>query len=62
MRATVCEEVEAVERQAMDHETRISSLDSLHKVNKMLKFKLNNLEGRNNIRIVGIPEGAEKGR
>lgn len=61
MGATVCEGVEAVERQAMDHETRISSL-SLHKENKMLKFKLNNLDGRNNIRIVGIPEGAKKGR
>ncbi|KAL0188120.1 hypothetical protein M9458_015219, partial [Cirrhinus mrigala] len=35
------------------------------KENKMLKSKLNDLEGRtrrNNIRIVGIPEGAEKGR
>lgn len=46
----------------MVHETRISSLDSLHKENNMLKFKVNDLEGHNNIRIVGIPEGAEKGR
>lgn len=58
-----------VEEQASDHETRILSLETslatLSKENKMLKSKLNDLEGRsrrNNIRIVGIPEGAEKGR
>ncbi|KAG1935267.1 hypothetical protein F2P79_019375 [Pimephales promelas] len=63
------ERVDVVEEQASDHETRIhsleTSLDTLSKENKMLKFKLNDLEGRsrrNNIRIIGIPEGAEKGR
>lgn len=52
-----------VEGQAID-EILISSLetflDSLHKKNKMLNFK--GCLHPNNIRIVGIPEGAEKRR
>lgn len=55
--------------QASDHDTHIltleTSLDTLSKENKMLKSKFSDLEGRsrcNNIRIVAIPEVAEKGR
>ncbi len=63
------DKIDAVEGQTNDHEARIvsleDSLNTLHKENKMLKSKLNDLEGRsrrNNIRLIGIPEGVEKGR
>lgn len=61
------DKIDAVEGQPNDHEARIvsleNSLNTLHKESKMLKSKLNDLEGRsrrNN--IIGIPEGVEKGR
>ncbi|KAL0204614.1 hypothetical protein M9458_002632, partial [Cirrhinus mrigala] len=61
--------VETVECQARDHDSRLCSLEAavtdLQKTNKALKAKVNDLEGRsrrNNIKIIGIPEGEEKGR
>lgn len=41
------------------------TLTDLQKTNKALRVKVNDLEGRsqcNNIKIIGIPEGEEKGR
>ncbi|CAM4650375.1 unnamed protein product [Leuciscus chuanchicus] len=68
MQRELNERVETVEGQATDHDTHTlsleTSLDTLSKENKMLKSKFNDLEGRsrrNNIRIVAIPEVAEKG-
>lgn len=63
------DKIDAVEGQTNDHEARIvsleNSLNTLHKENNKLKSKLNDLESRschNNIRLIGIPEGVEKGR
>lgn len=63
------ERVETVECQARDHDSRLCSLEAaltdLQKTNKALKAKVNDLEGRsrrNNIKIIGIPEGEEQGR
>lgn len=63
------ERVETVEGQTRDHEGRLCSLEvtltDLQKTNKALRVKVNDLEGRsqcNNIKIIGIPEGEEKGR
>ena len=57
------------ETQAADHKHRISAVETsvaeLRQENKMLRAKLSDLEGRsrrNNIRIVGVPEGEERGR
>lgn len=63
------ERLTSTEDQAADHEHRIcaveTSITELQQENKRLRAKLSNLEGRsryNNIRILGIPEGEEKGR
>lgn len=63
------ERVTTTECQAADHEQRIraveTSVTELQVENKKLRAKLSDLEGRsrrNNIRILGIPEGEEKGR
>lgn len=63
------ERMSDVEKQAAEQEQRIvnveKSLADLEKENKDLRSKLSDLEGRsrrNNIKIVGIPEGEEKGR
>lgn len=57
------------EDQAADHEHGIyaaeTSVTELQQENKKLRAKLSDLEGRsrrNNVRILGIPEGEEKGR
>lgn len=57
------------EDQAADHEQRITAMETsvteLQQENKKLRAKLSDLEGRsrrNNIRILGVPEGEEKGR
>ena len=57
------------ESQAADHEQHIHAVEAsaaeLRQENKKLRARLSDLEGRsrrNNIRIVGIPEGEEKGR
>uniref|UniRef100_A0A3Q3J0S5 L1 transposable element RRM domain-containing protein n=1 Tax=Monopterus albus TaxID=43700 RepID=A0A3Q3J0S5_MONAL len=58
-----------MEKQAEDHEQRIgdmeTSLAELQQENKVLRSKLSSLEGRsrcNIIKIIGVPEGEEKGR
>lgn len=58
-----------VEKQAAEQERRVmnmeASLAELRQQNKALHSKVLDLEGRsrrNNIKIVGIPEGEEKGR
>lgn len=63
------ERVETVEGQTRDHEGHLCSLEAtltdLQKTNKVLRAKVSDLEGRsrrNNIKIIGIPEGEEKGR
>ncbi|KAE8301015.1 hypothetical protein D5F01_LYC01165 [Larimichthys crocea] len=57
------------ENQTMDHEQRIHAVEAsvaeLQQENKKLRAKLSDLEGRsrrNNIKIVGVPEGEKKGR
>ncbi|KAK7907124.1 hypothetical protein WMY93_015736 [Mugilogobius chulae] len=61
--------VDGLEDQGTDHERRIQALEEslaeTRKLNDKLCAKVNDLEGRlrrNNIKIVGIPEGEEKGR
>lgn len=61
--------VEEVEQQGSDHERRIQALEKklteTQEINNKLSIRINDLEGRsrrNNIKIVGIPEGEEKGR
>lgn len=61
--------VEEVEEQVSDHERRILVLEQklieTQRTNEKLSAKINDLEGhsrRNNIKIVGIPEGEESGR
>lgn len=63
------DKVDGIEAQAADHEQRIQSLETtleeMQRENKSLRSKLSDLEGRsrrNNIKIVGIGEGEEKGR
>lgn len=63
------ERLTTTESQAADHDQRIhvmeNSVAELWQENKKLWAKLLDLEGRsrrNNIRIVGVPEGEEKGR
>ncbi|KAK7912716.1 hypothetical protein WMY93_012927 [Mugilogobius chulae] len=63
------ERIGGVENKAVNHEQRIkvmeTSLEELRQQNKTLRSKLSDLEGRsrrNNLKIVGIPEGEEKGR
>lgn len=63
------ERLTTTESQAAGHEQRIraveTSVTELQQENKRLWAKLSDLEGRsrrNNIRILGIPEGEEKGR
>lgn len=63
------EKVESVEEQMLDHESRITRLEStvssLKEENGSLKLKVDDLEGRsrrNNIKIIGIPEKEEEGR
>ncbi|CAL9699011.1 unnamed protein product [Knipowitschia caucasica] len=61
--------VDEAEAQGTDHERRIQALEQslaeVRQTNMKLHSKLDDLEGRsrrNNIKIVGIPEGEEKGR
>lgn len=63
------ERLTTTEDQAADHEQRINAVETsiteLQQENKKLRAKLSDLEGRsrrNNIRIIGVPEGEEKGR
>lgn len=67
--AALTNRVEEVENQGSDHERRISALEEklneTQRINERLSAKVNDLEGhsrRNNIKIVGIPEGEESGR
>ncbi len=63
------ERLDAADEQFSDHEQRIDELESrvadMKKTNDKLLIKIDELEGRsrcNNIKIVGIPEGEERGR
>lgn len=63
------ERLTTTEDQAADHEQHINAMETsvteLQQENKKLRAKLSDLEGRsrrNNIRILGVPEGEEKGR
>ena len=63
------ERLTTTEDQAADHELRINAMETsvtkLQQENKKLRAKLSDLEGRsrrNNIRIIGVPEGEERGR
>ncbi|KAI4884966.1 hypothetical protein NFI96_003671 [Prochilodus magdalenae] len=66
---TVTEKMNVAEEQIQEHEVRISSLETAlaetQRKNELLRLKLDDLEGRsrrNNIKIVGVPEGEEKGK
>lgn len=61
--------MDSIDEKASDHECRLMELEKiigeLQKENTRLRAKANDLEGRsrrNNIKIVGIPEGEEKGK
>lgn len=63
------ERLTTTECQAADHEQRIRAVETsvaeLQEENKRLRAKLSDLAGRsrrNNIRILGIPDGEKKGR
>lgn len=67
--AALTKRVEEVELQGLDHELRIKTLEqelsATRKMNEKLSAKIIDLEGhsrRNNVKIVGIPEGEEGGR
>lgn len=60
--------IDELEHRHVDHDSRIQALeercDGLADANKAIRLKMDDLEGRsrrNNIRILGIPEKAEKG-
>lgn len=61
--------MDSIDEKASDHECRLAVMEKtmgkLQTENTRLRAKTNDLEGRsrrNNIKIVGIPEGEEKGR